>query len=68
MGRESGVNEIEVPLYWFPRDLRGLLSSWCKQYNRGLGMCTHLPFKAHQPFRGSLSSALCVGRGQAHCW
>lgn len=40
---DSGLNKIQVPLYWFPRNLWGLLSSWWKQYNRKLDICTIPP-------------------------
>lgn len=40
---DSGLNKIQVPLYWFPRNLWGLLSAWWKQYNRKLDICTIPP-------------------------
>lgn len=53
---DSGQNKIEVPLYWLPRDLWGLLSSWWKLYNRGSHICTHP--SSLKPI--SPSGALCL--------
>lgn len=63
---DSGLNKIQVPLYWFPRNLWGLLSSWWKQYNRKLDICTiPLPYSPStlQGISVQCPIFLCLRRG-----